>query len=611
MRRTLLMVLLALVVGATVVPVAVASPLEDILALAQYFPAETPVLIGFRTDDAVIEELDALVARIAEGLPPGTVPPFSLEALLDAGIAEAFGSDATFENTIRPWLGDTAAVGVLSLEETFGMGMMGQSMGSGAALQTATDAPALIAVSVRDREAAEAFMKDLIPESGGMTVRRNNPAGFTVYIPRQTTDGMIIAIGDDVALITNQEDLPALTGDFQSLGDNPDFAATAALLPETLYNAVALLNVGDTFSQMFQTMLDAGMMPAESMDMFEMLMPIYENFPMQAVGLTLLDERSLTIDFAQTAFDYSMLGDALGGIVPPTSFEPVDLSFTENIPADAPFFIQGTQFGTLLDYALDAFGVAFEIGIQQATAMPGASAEIPPFVRNIDAAQFRAFVELAFAGFTGLNLTEDVIPYLNGNSAVFGRVLPAGEDEDNFTVDTAVVIEVTDAAAMQSIYDELLGSLEAYEAEFTEEDGVIVLPGLIRGFFPPEFPKATLEAPEYDFLIGLSDDVFAFGSRPAVEFALDAAGESIADDPNFVTAQQFLLPDAETIGYLNMDAVSELAQGMLAMFPDAAGSMGEAEQALMLLDLFDSASVSSVLNDDGSALSRLVVTLAE
>src|SRR5690606_6986903 len=211
-----------------------------------------------------------------------------------------------------------------------------------------------------------------------------------------------------------------------------------------------------------------------------------------------------------------------------------------------------------------------------------------------------------FAGMTGLNLQREVLPYLNGTAAIYARALTAGDDQ--VTVDGAVVVEVTDRDATRHLYDRFVEALTQYEADFEEEDGVLVLPGVIRGLLPADTPRALLQAAELDFLIGVTDEVMAAGTRAAVKHSLNLSGPSLADNPDYQAAQAAFLPDAQTIGYIGFAPVRDLMQmmGRLSNAPD-----DEVAGVVAFLQTLESAAFSGVIAEDGSSVVRMTLTLAD
>ncbi len=617
-----LLVLVSLVFGALAAPAAAAAQTApDLTGLASYFPADIPLYIGVRTDDAFIDELDSLISKVAAKVPQAAMGG-SLRSLLDQSIGQALGKGATFETAFRPWLGDSAAIGVLSLDSA----MQGNT----------SDVPVLFAASVTNRSEAESFVEKLIADQN-LPLVKTTDGKFTVYSygvatpePSATADSTAtsdmsmsmdsssipaIAVSDDALLIgKTRADLP-LNSDYLAL-DKADGFDVVSQLPAPGYNAIVYANLGKTFQTLFSQAVAQMRSQGSDTAVFESLMPIYANYPTMAVGLTVLDGSALTVDLAQGPIDYSVFKDTPFGKLDFASLlngPAVDLSFARHIPADAPFSIQGANLGNTIGYLLDAVGYGVEFGAKQYMTMNiGSSSaqldKLPSFLKDIKAEDVRAFVDLAVAGLTGLNLEDDILTNINGDFALFGRFLPVGSD--NFTYDTALVVKVTEAAAIQHIFDKIKTALDRYKANYTTEgDGVFVLPDVIRGFFPSSYPTDKLTDPAYDFLLGHNADVAAIGSRGAVEFSLGSTGTSLADDPAYQRAQKYFLDGAQSVWYVGGAPVTKLVKLASSALVSPGSSTGyQVQMAETALSLLDSASITTVMNDQGTVV-RLVLSL--
>jgi hypothetical protein len=598
MKRVLLVAICAALAFGVLVAPAAAVPVSDLTALASYFPADTPIFFALRTDDGFVDELDSVIDTLSEALPPGALPLLNLRDSLDDGMSQ-FGEDATFDNTIRPWLGDTMAVGFTNVED------MMTGMRSEPSL--------LVAIAITDREVASNFVVQSY-EMNETEVEIEEGRNYTLITP-EVPSNAFFAVGDDVLLLSNERDLLPLNSDFRSLGNDDEFNATLALLPDTDYNIVAALNLQDFVSQSYATMQSQAEMMGPSADLLTGLESLYKNYPRQVLGLTILNDTAMTVDLAQSAIDYSALeGSFLGSFEAMLNAPPVDTEFAAVIPADAPFALQGTGFGNSVVSAIDAFAYVAELGYQQQMMMErqyGSMDDVPAMVENFDAKDMRVFIDLAFAGMTGLNLQDDVLPNLNGTFTIFGRVLPS--EATLYTYDTALVFEVTDAAAMQAIMDQLVDALTRYEADFTYDDGVLVLPGIVRGFFPSSYQEDLAADPSFDLLIALNDDIFAIGTRPAVEYALNPDGAGLASTEAYAAAGTLALEGSQQVGYLSFDNLSTLVSDVIGTMGAAmrdADDMGAAA-VVDVLDAFSSASYSARINDDGSSVVRFSLTVED
>jgi hypothetical protein len=146
---------------------------------------------AFRTDDAVIEELDAVINLAGQFLPDALPPGFSLKMLYDQQIAPGM----TIGKSIRPWLGDAVAVGLIAPFE--------EVMGAGAP-------PIVAALQITDPEGQEAFSTRCWSSPAWRTsFEKTTEGGFTVIASDEFRQFYAVAIGQDVAFIAGTaDDLP-------------------------------------------------------------------------------------------------------------------------------------------------------------------------------------------------------------------------------------------------------------------------------------------------------------------------------------------------------------------------------------------------------------------
>jgi len=117
MKRLIVVGLLLVGLSALLIAPAAAAAPTDLNRLASWFPESTPVFVSLRTDDDYIAVWDSLLERL-QGVVPNAEDVQLLGESLDNGIAEAFGG-GDFQSTIRPWLGEVASLGIISLETAF------------------------------------------------------------------------------------------------------------------------------------------------------------------------------------------------------------------------------------------------------------------------------------------------------------------------------------------------------------------------------------------------------------------------------------------------------------------------------------------------------------
>jgi hypothetical protein len=575
-----LFTLLAIMVVAmgTLMTPTMAAPTPDLNKLAKYFPTSAPILISFSTSDDFIKDIDNLVAKIAAQIPGMTKPP-SIVDQFDKAVSEVMGS-GNFDSAVRNWLGDEASIGLYTFE-----GMMGRGNSSGKPPHF------LAAVAIKDQKAAETFWKAALGKSTQGNYQSSTEGDFIVFTPgKDSTANGIVAIGKDVMFIASyKEDIP-FKGQASPLSDNPMFADSMKLLPESDYYVTVYANLADLFKQALTVQSDVTGASASQAAMMKQLEPLLKNFPPEVIGYTLLDERSLTFDFAVPYGDMLKQFEAAGYST--AMPDPVDPAFAANILSGSPFVIHSTNLGATLAGVLKNFHT--QAGMMSSRGVSGADME-------------KRIAQLTFAiqGLTGKDLEKDILPAMKGNYALYVALNPALSDVSSkadltkqLPVDFGFLTEMSDPAITQAIMKGVKTALgNAKEAKVTTEKiagaDAVVITGTSAGMpFPIEL-----------VLTG-NDKLFFFGTRRAAQAALTGTG-GLDQDASFKEAAGYLVPSPRAIAYLASEGLKPLVK-IIGM----TGNERDGQQFATFLKLLSSASVSSTTKDN-VGYARLVWTLPE
>ncbi len=589
MKKLLTFLLSLLALTLFVVPAA-ATPIDELDDLAESTPADSAIFITVRADDAFIETLDGLLNRVREQLPEGILPPdLNVRSLLDQSVGST-DPEATFESLIGSWLGDT----------------IGISIGADVFLpRTDFLSPPpepIIMSSVADRDGAVAYVNALVGDAFIEYTEGQEVAGGTLWTPVDIERYSYVSyyyLTDDtlyVGSVGNDPDniLPDLSS---TLADSEAFNATVDALPLDDYNALIYNNVPAIVNPLLDMALrDAGgdlnptqmQQLAEAREVFAALGP-------QAFGFTLLDGRSLTIDFAQT------YGAALVDSTMLMS-DPISTDFTNNLPADTALLLQDTALGTdvvSLIEALDVLSDALEAQFPNADQINLLGGDVDPEFAVYLLNDVVAFARLTFQGLTGESI-EDAFGWMTGDYANYVRVVPF---EMGVSPDIGLVVENTDSAEA----DELVASFANLVREFggdpvSDEAGALAVPTVgnvlarVAGMDPTDF--ATL-----DLLVGYNDTVFGLGLRDGIQAVLAGEG-GLAETDAFSTAEAYFLPETQALAYIAFEPFAALAEQFSAMEPNLA-------LVAQLVRVLDSASITSIVNDADTASVRFVITLSE
>jgi hypothetical protein len=592
-KKFLAVLLLLALLGISLVP-ALAAPVGQLNDLARYFPADTAVFVATRIDDGFFGELDSIVARIASVLPPGTIPPLTIEEALDMALAEA-DPPLRFQADIRTWLGDTAAVGVLEIPLEMG------GMSSSAPLRPRSmddDAPMLFAIAITNRDAAVTFFINTLATSDTEFTRTDEP-DFTLLEDPNNPDAAVV-IRDDVMLISNRYAGVTAVPE-TSLSADADFAATFDLLPETDYNATVYLNFGDILRQAMESDPEA----AAAMGMFGGL---FSAIGPQAWGATVLEGVSLTIDAVQRFDGLSVLEEM--GI--PASLTPINPAFAAHVPAGAPLVIHSTGLGTSIEALFTTMDRQMQALVESGMADDD---ELETMQEGL------ADLEAGFTTFTGLDLREDVASWMTGDYAMFLMLNPELNLSSQFGIfatfplDFGLAVQATDpdaAAATVTGLTEALERLAALAANQEDAEAEVTISADTIGSNAVTVVTITSDEMPWpvELLLGSNNEVFALGTRNAVTAIFSRDG-GLPANPAFVRAQNFLLPDPVSAAYLGTGGLLPLADLVVTFAEDDAEAEQNAQIVRDLLNLFPSATISQSMDADGNSFSRLVLTLAE
>lgn len=580
MKKFALLFLSILIVGAFALPVA-AVPVDDLTVLADYFPEDTPVYAATRIDDEYIDTLDVLIEQVAAALPSS-----ELESLRDAldMLASRIDRGSTFAESIRPWLGDVAAFGIMPLAQT----------------DRFNEPIALIAVSITDREAAEAYFNEAIPSNAFEVTEEND---YTLY--EEQNGNRHFVFRDDVILLAS--DLSALengAAQESALRASDAFAAALDLLPESDYNGVIYLDTPALVETAMLASMKEMMDELEDAEIFgqqmQTAMQMMDFYRAQAIGLTILDERSLTLDFAAPV----NMAALEGFMVDPFQYaaNPVNLDLAHLIPAGTPLVAFGTNLRDSYDAVLENINTLFEMQQDMDAAMERDFQDFQTAIWGL---------EFLVRGFTGLELREDILEWMDGTYAFYLRLSPTASDASNifaalqeFPIDFGLVVEVTDGAGAQTLMANLVSALSDLPANPAED--VTVTTEQINGADAVSILIETNSIPEsVELMVGGNDEVFVFGTRRAVEAALDP-NAGLDADPAFAEALQYALTDTYSLMYMSGEGLLPIARLIESSGEDAEEAAAAVEGVFSLIG---SASVSGVLVGEDGVLARAVLTL--
>lgn len=566
-----------------------AAPADRFADLAAYFPADAPMFFAVRTDEAYFDKLDGLVTLVADKF-PGMLPPgLSISMLYDAPLGSV-EQGLTFREDIRPWLGDSLAVGLTA---------------SFSEMMSMRQPPLVAAVAITDRAAAEALFDKLFGENDVM--EKSTVNDFTVYSPTPDYDfvEVAVAISNSVLFYSTSTDALPLSRPEASLVDSESFQASVSLLPEDDYdmlvyiNTPAITNATLSMANSFRN--------DDNAFMLNTLEALYATVGAESLGFTLLDGRALVMDVGLVQGDNSALEDL--GLTMTYPSAPISTDFAAHIPADAPLVAQGTNLGPAILSGLQNFRALGDWIQQQGVLgklmeMNRAPRQSIELANSFNLKHLLTFAELSFSGMTGLNLENDVLGWMDGNFATYLRLLPS--EVLPLTPDMVFLVEATDAGAAQNVIDKLASAMDQYELAYErQDDGTLAFTSPLRMIVPPEQRGPFIAARELDILLGANDSVLAMGTRPGVEYALSAEDGGLASDPTYIAAQKYFLPETETLAYMNLYPLFPIIEGLAQQMRSR-----DLPLAIPFISLLESASITATTSESGMT-SRFVLTITD
>ena len=294
---------------------------------ASFAPVDTPLYLEIsRESSTQIANAESLIAELGEvPLLGSTLDPRDLiQQAIDAAAADA-GVDASFAEDIEPWLGDTAGLAVLSLQE-----------------EAATGSPPFVfSLETSDEGIASDSIERLVAAGPGTDIEEVEIGGVT-FLRGPGEEGGIgisdghVLLGDSDASL--EVALDAHSGD--SLASDEDFTQALATLPEE--------RLGTGFVDLEALAEAVAADEGASMDQ------------VNAVDAALGHPLEVPLGLALTAGDRSLALDISGS--PALSLHTGESSLVPSVPADAVGVVGVRGYGPqILDYVTRIDAVAGDL----------------------------------------------------------------------------------------------------------------------------------------------------------------------------------------------------------------------------------------------------------
>lgn len=539
-----------LVIGLT--PALAAEPALGVFDLARYVPFNVSAFISVSTDDAHLAALDGLRERadmLVRDLRMSADPPMDITRTLDALLDES--TVAMLERALA-WSGDTFAFA----SDTTGSGV----------------SQSALIVPLVDRAAAERDVLGAEPDAV-----RLDPAGrFDIYhVERQDrylmfasdllymTSGMSIA---EVHVLAG-EDYPRLSG-------MTEYIEAVSALPEERYNIGLYLDARRLIET--EAALNNAAGSAQAKAVLDGAL---------AIGATILNSDTLTLDAAFVPDEPAM---------PPLALNP---DFAVHIPSAMGASIHGADLAALINNLL--------------VAARTESADDPREVLN------------GVLGMMGLELDRQ-LRWLKGDYALYARadlspalrgLLASPADFSGLpqAFEFGVVIEAVnpdEAQAFAAAIAEML-RISARNADNLRlrDETINGVPVTVASVDAAIDGGGTVT---FDLGIGVSDEVFAFGTLNSVRAVFDGS-PGLPFQTTYSDSATYWLPDS-TMRWV-LDGATAVNAVAYAALPTVVGPMPTSFQVERIINRLTRfvryATISAAVSDDGYTLLRATITLGE
>ena len=548
-------------------------------SLSSYFPSDTILYAASRTNINLVTSLDQLMHTVETQIPQGMIPPEfpkTLSAALDL-LAKAM-SGGTFANTVRPWLGDTIAVGIYPAIRSAG---------------------GRIVIKITDAKAALDALSIAFPDWSHKTVD-----GYTLL----TNEESRIAIYSDVLIIYAWSDDVGPQPD-PKINPNPSLNRNAALLshlPSVDYDMIALV---DTPLLLAYSARDS----YHSEGDWIIPAAILRSLGIMGIGVHIGADHTVTVDVVQSKGNTVGL-EALGiqftgqGMVLPPNTLPL-------IPRDAFFVGQVADVGSMLEF----------VGSSAHTAAKKFQTVLPSLITSVAygysastaglfSGAFSSIINtewanVFFSNLSGYDYNREIRPLIGGSSTFFLSFNPSYDPNSPIYVNRelfegGVVFDTSDEAAalafVSKLQRELAISIYSSGDQHSARIQEISLPGSHQGVSLTIYGETG--QPFDEFVAAAYDTHVIIGTRRAVTQVL--SGDNVGFDTGIVDSSTSMrLVDAGMAFYLNMPSAN-------SPYWSAFTQSDPGNPPLQLLPYFvQNATLSIAGSSQNDLLMRLTVTL--
>jgi hypothetical protein len=554
LKKLVLLWALAAALVTSIGPALAAEPALGVFDLARYVPFNVSAFISVSTDDTHLAALDGLLGRVnavTRDLGLPSVPSNIRDAL---GIGLNNGNTAQIESALA-WSGDAFAIAT----DTTDSGM----------------SQSAVIVPLVNRAAAERDILGANPDA----VRLDPSGRFAIYYIEEQDRYLMFA--SDLLYITSGlsiAEVQVLAGeDYPRLSGVTGYVESVSALPEERYNIGLYLDA----RRLIET--EAALNNAAGSAQVKAVLD-----GALAIGATVLNTDTLTLDAVLVPAEPAS---------PPLTLNP---DFARYISGEMGATIHGADLAALINNLLDAArtdpGTDPRVVLNSLFQMMGIEfSSLFSWTKGDYALYARADLRVALPGF-----------FANPPDL---RDLPDA-------LDFGVVIEAVNPDEARAFADSLA---EVLRSSADTADNLLVREETINGVAVTIVSLATVMdevgTVTFEFGLGVSGDVFAFGTLDAVR-AIFSGGPGLPLQLAYIDSGRYHLPDATTLWVL--DGATAVNAGALVYMANLSGLPSDVMTAAQFQTLIDRltrfvrhATISTAVNDDGYTVLRATITLGE
>ncbi len=504
-------------------------------SLSTYFPKDTMLYAATRTDSNLVSSLDRLMQIIASQLPQGTIPaeiPTTLTMALDLLAKQRMGGN--FADTVRPWLGDTLAVGIYPAIHSAGGRMV---------------------IKITDPKAAHDAVLKALPNWSSQ-----GADGYSLIAPTDVTDHNRIAIYPDVMIIYSWSDdvgpQKAATVT-PNVSTNSYYTTALARLPDTGYDMLAFVDT---------PVLVAYNERSSYHNSSEWIFPaaILRSIGSTGIGVHVGNDQTLTVDAVQTLGNTAGL-DALG-VHFTGQGAALNADLLKRIPHDSLFVMQAADMGSMLEFVGTSIQTAakkFQVvlpGIITGVAYSSSASTAGLVSGGFSGIINTEWANVFFSNLSGYDYTSEIRPLLGGSTAFFLNINPAyNPNSPTFVnrepLDGALLFEAADAQTAQQFVSKLQRELAIDIYSSGDQNAARIqevrLPGGAQGVSLSIYGETG--QPFDQFIAASQDNLLVIGTARAVNQVVGG------DGLGFDVTSSASLANAGTAFYVNLPAAQSPA----------------------------------------------------